>query len=267
MIRLLTMINHVKSSTKMINDIYLCIVIPCYNEGKEFLLQDYYSFLENHRNILLCFVDDGSSDDTLKILKQIKDSYSQQVAIVECQKNKGKAEAVRAGFQFCKDDFQYQYIAYLDADLSTSLHECLRLTKYFCANIEFVFGSRIAKVGSLIERNNKRFLIGRVIASIISKMLDVVVYDTQCGCKIFSNQLAKEIFVEPFISRWLFDVEIFFRILNKYGKEQALMKMIEKPLKRWVHNDDSKVKPTYFFNLWLDLYKIWRKYRSTKALK
>lgn len=254
------------TTSKIERDISICIVIPCYNEGKEFLFQDYYSFLEDHNNVLLCFVNDGSSDDTLKNLTMVKDKYSQQVEVVTYEKNKGKAEAVRTGFQFCKDRLEYRYIAYLDADLATSLQECLRLNTYLCENIEFVFGSRIAKVGSVIKRDFRRFLIGRVVATFISNILDLITYDTQCGCKIFSKQLADEVFVKPFISKWLFDVEIIFRILHKYGKEKALTKMVEIPLKRWIHKDDSKVKITYCFRLWIDLYKIWRAYRCVKAI-
>ena len=53
-------------------------------------------------------------------------------------------------------------------------------------------------------------MAGRVIATIISEILQIKVYDTQCGCKVFSRDLASEVFIDEFISRWLFDVEIFF---------------------------------------------------------
>ncbi len=53
-------------------DINICIVIPCYNEEKGFLLEEYSSFIEKHHNVLLCFVNDGSTDNTLKILARFK---------------------------------------------------------------------------------------------------------------------------------------------------------------------------------------------------
>jgi hypothetical protein len=58
-------------------------------------------------------------------------------------------------------------------------------------------------------------------------------------------------------------VELFSRILRKFGKEKALDLMNEIPVKRWVDIGDSKVKMSYFFQLWIDLYKI-RKSHSTK---
>lgn len=244
-------------------DINVCIVIPCYNEEKGFLLEEYSSFIAKHHNVLLCFVNDGSTDNTLKILTRFKKEYSQKVEIVSYEKNKGKAEAVRIGVLYCNDRYKHKYVAFLDADLSTSLQECVSLTKYFDNNIEFSFGSRIAKIGSVIDRKKSRFLIGRIIATFISNMLTLKVYDTQCGCKLFTKNLSKQIFADCFISKWLFDVEIFFRIFELYGKENSLKKMIEIPLTKWTHRGNSKVKVTYFFNLWFDMYNIRRKYKQT----
>ena len=42
----------------------------------------------------------------------------------------GKAEAVRKGIQYCNTQYDYSTIAYLDADLSTSLSECVKLANY-----------------------------------------------------------------------------------------------------------------------------------------
>ncbi len=251
----------------MIPDINICVVIPCYNEEKGLLLDEYSSFIEKHHNVLLCFVNDGSTDNTLKILARFKKKYSQKVEIVSYGKNKGKAEAVRLGILYCNDKYEHKYIAYLDADLSTSLQECVSLTRYFDDNIEFVFGSRIAKIGSVIDRKKSRFLIGRIIATFISNILELMVYDTQCGCKLFTKKLSKHIFADCFISKWLFDVEIFFRIFELYGKENSLQKMIEIPLSKWIHWRNSKVKVTYFFNFWLDMYNIRNKYKHTLVIK
>jgi hypothetical protein len=47
-----------------------------------------------------------------------------------------------------------------------------------------------------------------------------------------------------------------------FGKEEAVHKMYEVPLKSWIEKGNSKVKPTYFFKLWIDLYQISKNYRS-----
>jgi dolichyl-phosphate beta-glucosyltransferase len=240
---------------------YLCIVIPCYNESNKFLFQQYSDFMEEYPDSLLCFVNDGSSDDTLDVLTTLRKKHPGQVEIISYEKNLGKAEAVRKGILHCNNNFEYPYIAYLDADLAVSLPECYSLTKYLKEDIIFCFGSRLSKVGSVIERKLSRFLIGRFIATIISEMLALKVYDTQCGCKLFTKEISALLFANPFISRWLFDVEIFFRFLGLYGHEASLTKMIEVPVAKWIDRGGSKVKLTYFISLWVDLYKIRKKYK------
>ena len=237
-------------------DFKICIVIPCYNEEKGLDKKAYFNFIDNHSNVLICFVNDGSTDDTASILSSFKDSYSKNVVVINCEKNVGKAEAIRTAIIECNSKYNFKYIAYLDADLATSLEECVSLTSYFNDSIQFVFGSRIMKVGSTIKRSQSRFLIGRIIATAISNILDLKVYDTQCGCKLFTKELSKVAFKDAFISKWLFDVEIFNRLMVHFGVDLATSHMLEVPLKRWIDQGDSKVKLTYFFKLWVDLYKI-----------
>ena len=233
-----------------------CIVIPCYNEVKELNNRVYDGFLEQDSDAFICFVDDGSTDGTFKELQALEKKYPAKVVAYKNKANVGKAESVRNGINYAVANFDFKLIGYLDADLATSLEEFCSLTSYVNNDISFVFGSRIMKLGSTIERKSSRFFIGRFIATIISKILDLKVYDTQCGSKLFTKELAIEVFNKSFVSRWLFDVEIFNRIVVLYGKDIALQKMLEIPLKRWVDQGDSKVKTSYFFQLWLDLYKI-----------
>lgn len=239
----------------------ICIVIPCYNESKNFVVQEYIDYLEEYPGTLLCFVNDGSTDDTSDVLNSLNTMYPVQIEIISNLKNSGKAEAIRNGVIHCNNKYNYANIAFLDADLAVSLKECTSLSEHLKKDIIFSFGSRILRIGSVIERKRSRFIIGRFIATIISGMLSLKVYDTQCGCKLFTKELSTKLFADSFISRWLFDVEIFFRFLELYGKEASVNKMIEIPLERWVDRGDSKVKLSYFFNLWIDLYKIRKRYR------
>ena len=240
----------------------MCIVIPCYNESMRLPVNEFITFSKNNSDILICFVNDGSKDSTNKSLEKIKERFEENVHIVSYLKNVGKAEAVRRGMHHCSDNLNYDNIAYLDADLSTSLTECVELSKYLNDEINFCFGSRIMKVGSLIERSYKKFLIGRIIATVISNTLDIKVYDTQCGCKVMKKELSEKLFEEPFISRWLFDVELFARMVQIYGRPDFLSKMIEIPLLKWIDKDQSKIKLTYAFRVWFDLYNIKRKYKK-----
>ena len=238
----------------------LAIVIPAYNEFDRFPMKEYEAFLTKYSDACLCFVDDASTDQTEKILAKLTDLYPEQVLVLKNPKNLGKALSVRHGVLYCYENSISPALAYLDADLATSLEECYSLLD-FLEHREFIFASRILKIGSVVERRFGRFLIGRIIATMISNILKIKVYDTQCGCKVFRADIAPVLFGEKFISRWLFDVELFSRILVAYGLEEGLSKMEEIPVKRWVDRGASKVKLTYFFRLFYDLYLINRHHK------
>jgi glycosyltransferase involved in cell wall biosynthesis len=248
----------------MLEPFELCIVIPCYNEEKRLNIKRYTSFLKKHKHVLICFVNDGSTDATLKILTKIKSNFSENVSVISMEENSGKAESVRVGIMQCNTNFNFKKIAYLDADLATTLEECLEISKQVTSEIVLAFGSRISKIDNNIERKKIRHFIGRIIATFISNQLKLNIYDTQCGCKIFERELSNKVFSEKFISKWLFDVELFHRVILLYNTEKMSVISREVPLKSWIDYDESKVKMTYFFKLWLDLYQIDKKYKNTK---
>ncbi len=65
--------------------------------------------------------------------------------------------------------------------------------------------------------------------------------DTQCGAKIMTKEIVEKTFQKKFLTKWLFDVEIFMRMRNSYGLETAKSFICEKPLNRWIHMDGSKL--------------------------
>ena len=65
--------------------------------------------------------------------------------------------------------------------------------------------------------------------------------------KFFEAQTAEKIFDQAFISKWLFDVEIFFRMIRLFGRSEIQNHLREIPLRAWVDTPDSRVSPLYFF--------------------
>ena len=128
--------------------------------------------------------------------------------------------------------------------------------------LSFYFWLAHLKTDNQIERKWYRFLIGRVVATAISTLLGISVYDTQCGCKIFAHDLVKLAFKDSFSSRWLFDVEIFFPSYSGFWKRGYDRFFKEVPLDQWIDTEDSRVKFTYMFRLWVDLATIYFRYRS-----
>jgi len=221
-------------------------------------------FLEKNIEVSIVFSNDGSTDNTKDILESLKAQFPKRVHIISFESNKGKAAAVRAGILYAHKHVNFDKIAYLDADLSTSLEECLSISQTVKNKVLFAFGSRILKIDNQIVRKYSRFLIGRILASVISNQLGLSVYDTQCGCKIFTKDLSYLVFQEHFISRWLFDVEIFHRIIRIKGREHMRHVSREIPLQSWIDTGNSKVKLSYFFRLWYDIIKIGSKYNHDK---
>ena len=240
----------------------LAIVIPCYNEADRIPVSQFENFLSSQPTVSIFFINDGSKDKTYAILTTLKNQFPSQIEVHCIKRNGGKANAVFTGFQQLLKYKNYRKVAYLDADLATSLEECLLLSEKVKEKVVLAFGSRILKLDNQIKRKWYRFILGRLVATAISNILGLSIYDSQCGCKIFEAKTAEKIFSEPFISKWLFDVEIFFRMIRIFGRSEIKNYLREIPLKAWVDTPDSRVSPLYFFILWWDLFKISKKYKS-----
>jgi glycosyltransferase involved in cell wall biosynthesis len=176
--------------------------------------------------------------------------------------NKGKAESVRLGV-IESYKMNPDYVGFLDADLATPIEEIDNLLKIIKKDKtkEVVFSSRIQLIGNGIKRKFFRHFIGRIFATCVSLLLKIQIYDTQCGAKIFSKKICEAIFVERFISPWLFDVELFARLLNVYGMEKTIQMSYEHPVSKWIDIDGSKVKPIFFLKAPFELLKIVRHYK------
>ncbi|MFA7329179.1 MAG: glycosyltransferase [Candidatus Ratteibacteria bacterium] len=203
----------------------VCLVIPCYNEAKRL---DFKKFRECGENLFLLFVNDGSTDNTVEI---VKNNLKRNMYILNFKNNAGKGEAVRQGVRYLKTlpiFDEINWFGYWDADLATPLDEAegfFSYAKIFHPDADAIFGSRIRRLGSDIKRSFKRHLFGRLFASVVSLVFKINIYDSQCGAKLFKKELLDKCFAEPFISKWIFDVEIILRM-----KQQ---KIVEYPLRKW----------------------------------
>ena len=85
------------------------IIIPCYNEANRLNTKAFLNFIKDTNDYHLCFVNDGSSDQTLEVLNNIRTEEQNKVSVIDVKKNKGKAAAVRVGarFLFHKKDIDY----------------------------------------------------------------------------------------------------------------------------------------------------------------
>ena len=240
------------------------IVIPCYNEAERLSEKFFMNFLDTNGFVNLCFVNDGSNDGTLNILQGIQAKNADRIFVIDQKKNVGKAEAVRKGIMYMLSQRQYNFVGYFDADLSTPLREIeyFFLFQKFKPECLVMLGSRVKRMGTRIERRGYRHYIGRIFSTMASMILKMPVYDTQCGAKIFETELAREIFHVPFISSWLFDLELLARISEKKGLNEAKKIILEIPLNEWTHKSGSKIKPFDIVKICIDLTRISWYYRN-----
>ena len=238
------------------------IIIPCFNEAKRLPIKSFETFIEsNFLEVEFLFVNDGSTDDTIGVLMQLKSKFSDQIEILDLKQNVGKAEAIRQGMLMAKKE-NHHYFGYFDADLATPLQEIPRLVEYTKKKEVpyIVMGSRVKLFGfSEIRRKLRRHLIGRVFATVVSNILRLPIYDTQCGAKLIHSKVVPILFNEKFSSKWMFDVELLFRLKNNYTDFEC--RIIEVPLKKWDDIAGSKIQFSYFLRAPFDLLKIYFKYK------
>ena len=226
------------------------IVVPCYNEAARLDKDELRRFLDEE-HISLLFVDDGSTDNTREVLSAFAATKSDRISLLPLDPNRGKGEAVRQGMLLASQS-EAQLVAFVDADMATPVDEVIRLARIASDSDAFaVIGSRIKHLGTKIDRNARRHILGRAFASAASLALETGVYDTQCGAKFFKNTpLLAHVLNEEFHSRWAFDVELLGRVIVEDGS------IIEVPLQRWVDVPGSKIGLRSMLKAGVDLVQI-----------
>lgn len=234
------------------------IIIPCYNEEKRLDVEAFVKFIQSHDTYHLCFVNDGSKDNTLQVLQDIQEHVQTRISIVDVKKNAGKAAAVRSGARYLYNRQDINYIGFIDADLSTDFNDFKKLveTLHNNDNLALVYGSR-GKGEGQIERNLFRNIFSKMVKMIVYLILDLPIEDTQCGAKVFKRNIIPVAYNHSFLTRWLFDVEIFLRLKKHFGSKNIMHCMYEQPLDRWVHVDDSKLGIKDALQIPLMLVNIW----------
>ena len=238
-----------------------CLIVPCYNEAERLPVDHFASFASDHPTIHFCFVDDGSKDNTHDVILNLCSKVGEQTFPLLLAKNSGKAEAVRQGLLHVLNR-QYDRIGYWDADLATPLNAILDLNRIMDEKpeVRLVMGTRVKLMGRKIIRHEFRHYAGRIFATMASMTLRLPVYDTQCGAKILRvNEYTKTIFEQPFISRWIFDVELIARLVAQWkqeNSENSHSRIYEFPLHEWVDIDGSKIRFRDILKVGIDLCKI-----------
>jgi glycosyltransferase involved in cell wall biosynthesis len=190
----------------------LSLIIPAYNEAARLgkTLQTVFEYLNAQTSgSELIVVDDGSTDDTTRIVEQgFQNSGRVSTSLIRVPANRGKGHAVRAGLLAARAPIAL----FSDADLSTPLTETPKLVAPIRAGeYDLVFGSR-ALDRSLIGVHQpwRREQSGRVFNLVMRLATGLPFWDTQCGFKAFRLDVSRPIIENSKIDRFGFDVELLY---------------------------------------------------------
>jgi glycosyltransferase involved in cell wall biosynthesis len=244
----------------------LVLVVPCFNEERRLRPEAFKAFAASRPEVRLLFVDDGSTDGTQAILEGIRTEAPASVDLARLPANQGKAAAVREGI-LAGLRLKPRLIGFWDADLSTPLSavdDFLALADKR-PDVDIILGSRVMLMGRDIRREAWRHYVGRVFATGVSLSLDLPVYDTQCGAKVFrANDAITAVFAAPFHSPWIFDVELLARYLAlpaAPGGPARQDRIYELAVPVWHHVPGSKLRAADFLRAAFELLYIHRNYR------
>ncbi len=234
-------LNYQSNRPKKISANKVIIVIPCYNESDRLKPRVFLNFLKLHQNVKFLFVNDGSIDDTLVSLGQMKALNPSNVEILDLVQNSGKAEAVRQGL-ILASQLGSDYVGYWDADLATPLdaiEDFMRVAKRL-PEVEVIYGARKSMLGHRIDRKLSRRIVSRICANLARFAVNMPISDTQCGAKIFrNNQNLFDAVSKKFTAGWLFDVELFARLSANMNNKTN--KFFEFALVEWSEIPGSKI--------------------------
>ena len=250
----------------MVDTPTLGIVIPCFQEATRLARIMWPQFAAAHPSWDFIFVDDGSTDATYPLLQNMAQNTATKNIFTMALAHQGKATAVQAGINHLLARLKpYHGLAFYDADLATPLAELERLGNLFLTSsamtaVDALFAARIQYLGTNIQRHAYRHYLGRIFATVVSLMVDLPVYDSQCGLKLFKTSVAQKIFKRNFVSPWFFDVELILRLKALKAKIQ------ECPLRSWSDQGGSKLRWSDFSKTPFELAKIYWQYRHDQHL-
>ncbi len=174
----------------------ISIVIPLLNEEES--LNELYKRIsqvtsENNLSFEICFVDDGSTDNSLGVLKNLQKD-NKNIKILSFRKNYGKSAALSEGFKLASGD----NIITMDADLQDDPAEIPNLIKKLDDGFDMVSGWKKKRHDPISKTLPSKFF------NFTTAMLTgIKIHDFNCGLKAYRSEVIKEIPVYGELHRYL----------------------------------------------------------------
>jgi dolichyl-phosphate beta-glucosyltransferase len=229
----------------------ISIVIAAYNEEKRIgssLQKIAAHFAQSGDEHEVIVVDDGSVDRTNETVRDFAHLF-QKLEIIRYERNRGKGYALRQGVLASNGDA----VLVTDADLSTPIEELDKLMPLITGKeCDVAIGSRALALSEILKKQPFwRRGMGKAFNRIVKLLVLDDFNDTQCGFKLFSGTVARNLFRNAVIDRFAYDVEILV-LAKKRGYA-----ILEIPIK-WINSPESRVNPVVdSMQMLKDIIRIW----------
>ena len=219
----------------MSDSIDLTLLIPAYNEAKRLTgsLKTILQYCQDNLNMPyeLLIVDDGSTDQTPEVVKQLQ-SNNPSLVLHRYSQNRGKGHALKTGMAQAKG----KYILFMDADLSTPIEHVSEFLVKLREGMQVVIATRKSAGANITKRQPiLRETMGKGFTWLSNQILGLRFTDLTCGFKAFESAAGKDLFHRQKIDGWAYDSEVLF-LASRAG-----YKTCEIPV-TWVNSADSKVR-------------------------
>lgn len=166
----------------------LSIVVPVYNEEKN--LPELFDRIQSTMATLpytwdLTFVDDGSRDSSLLVLKELQEQNPTIIRIVAFKRNHGQTAAISAGIDHSRGDI----VILMDADLQNDPADIPLLLQELDKGFDVVSGWRKNRQDNRLTRNLPSHLANRLISSVTG----VHLHDYGCTLKAYRRDILNNI--------------------------------------------------------------------------
>lgn len=240
----------------------ISVIIPMYNEHRiiETTARRLSEYMSAHfLSYEILFSDDGSTDGSGDLVRVLNLPY---VRVIGDTENHGKGFAVRHAMMVAQGDL----VLFTDADLAYGTEVIGRIYDFYIEeskkkDIKLVLGSRNLEKNGYDGYRPLRKMMSKLYLRILGFVGGFRLSDSQCGCKAFERNAAKEIFARCEVNGYAFDFEAILWA-QKLGLQIA-----EIPVKILSH-DESKVRIFRdSFRMLGDLVKIRKRIRKKSKQK
>jgi dolichol-phosphate mannosyltransferase len=181
------------------------LIIPVFNQQSKihFSIEKIKQSVESaFSDYELIVVNDGSTDNTLTILRSMTSMYP-RIRVLSYTPNRGKGYAVRQGILHS----QGEAVMFLDGDLDIS-PDSIKDYVQRLATSDLVIASKRHPESSVIIPKSRVFL-SRAFNLLIRMATGIPQKDTQAGFKVGNGEIMRTIFRNVSVNRYAFDVELF----------------------------------------------------------